>query len=57
MKIMPFTFGFPFGLTTTFPANLPLPAKLVYQLLEPIDIPAQFGEDPDVNGSTLTSAR
>lgn len=48
MKIMPFTFGFPFGLTTTFPANFPLPAKLVYQVLQPIHIRAQFGKDPDV---------
>lgn len=49
MKIMPFTFGFPFGLTSAFPANLPLPSKLVYQVLEPIDITAQFGKDPDVD--------
>lgn len=49
MKIMPFTFGFPFGLTTTFPANLPLPAKLVYHMLEPIHIRAEFGNNPDVD--------
>lgn len=48
MKIMPFTFGFPFGLTTTIPANLPLPAKLVYQVLEPIYVRRQFGNNPDV---------
>ncbi len=48
MKIMPFTVGFPFGVTTTFPANMPLPAKLVYQMLEPIDITTQFGKNPDV---------
>jgi len=49
MKILPFTVGFPFGLTTIFPANMPLPAKLVYQVLEPIDIGAQFGKNPDVD--------
>ncbi len=49
MKIMPFTIGVPFGLTSTFPANLPLPAKLVYQVLEPINVRAHFGKDPDVD--------
>ena len=48
MKIMPITIGVPFGLTATFPANLPLPAKLVYQVLEPINIRARFGKNPDV---------
>ena len=48
MKIFPLTVGFPFGLTTMMPANLPLPAKLVYQLLEPIHVRAEFGENPDV---------
>ena len=28
---------------------MPLPSKLVYQVLEPIDITAQFGKDPDVD--------
>ncbi len=48
MEILPFTIGVPFGLTSTIPANLPLPAKMVYQVLEPIDIAAQFGKDADV---------
>jgi hypothetical protein len=39
----------PFGLTGFFPANLPLPTKIVYHLLEPIDVVARFGEDADVN--------
>ena len=30
-------------------ANFPLPTKIIYQVLEPIDIVAQFGEDPDVD--------
>jgi 1-acyl-sn-glycerol-3-phosphate acyltransferase len=47
-EIMPVTIGFPFGASVFFPANLPLPAKLVYQVLEPIDIVARFGEHPDV---------
>jgi 1-acyl-sn-glycerol-3-phosphate acyltransferase len=44
LKILPLSFGFPFGLS---PLNLPMPTKIVTQVLEPIDIPAEFGEDPD----------
>ncbi|MFZ0227280.1 MAG: glycerol acyltransferase, partial [Mycobacterium sp.] len=40
--------GFPFGLSTVLPVNLPLPTKIVTQVLPPIDIVAAFGEDPDV---------
>jgi len=32
-----------------FPANMPLPAKVVCQVLEPIDIVARFGSNPDVH--------
>jgi 1-acyl-sn-glycerol-3-phosphate acyltransferase len=49
VEILPVTIGIPFGLTVFFPANMPLPAKIVYQVLEPIDIVAQFGENPDVH--------
>jgi hypothetical protein len=28
--------------------NLPLPAKIVTEVLPPIDITAQFGENPDI---------
>ena len=49
MEILPVTLGVPYGLTVLFPANLPLPAKITYQVLKPIDIAAQFGEHPDVN--------
>ena len=48
MEILPLSFGFPFGLSVIFPPNLPLPTKIVTQVLEPIDVVAQFGEDPDV---------
>jgi 1-acyl-sn-glycerol-3-phosphate acyltransferase len=49
MDILPLSFGFPFGLSVIFPPNLPLPAKVVTEVLEPIDLTARFGEDPDVN--------
>jgi 1-acyl-sn-glycerol-3-phosphate acyltransferase len=48
-KILPISFGFPFGLSAVLPVNLPLPTKIVMQVLEPIDIVAQFGEDPDID--------
>jgi 1-acyl-sn-glycerol-3-phosphate acyltransferase len=44
----PVSLGFPFGLTFAFPPNLPLPTKIVTQVLEPIDIRAEFGDDPDI---------
>jgi len=47
--ILPLGIGFPFGLTSTIPANFPLPSKIVTEVLEPIDIAAQFGDDPDVD--------
>jgi 1-acyl-sn-glycerol-3-phosphate acyltransferase len=46
--ILPLTVGFPFGLSAVVPVNIPLPTKIVTQVLPPIDIVAQFGEDPDV---------
>jgi 1-acyl-sn-glycerol-3-phosphate acyltransferase len=48
MDILPLSFGFPFGLSVIFPPNLPLPAKIVTEVLEPIDVTSRFGEDPDV---------
>jgi 1-acyl-sn-glycerol-3-phosphate acyltransferase len=49
MGIVPLSFGFPFGLSVIFPPNVPLPAKIVTEVLEPIDVTAQFGKDPDVD--------
>lgn len=44
----PISFGFPFGFTPGFPINLPLPTKITTQVLEPVDITAEFGTDPDL---------
>jgi 1-acyl-sn-glycerol-3-phosphate acyltransferase len=49
MEILPVTFGFPFGFSVLIPPNLPLPTKIVTQVLEPIDVVARFGPDPDVD--------
>jgi len=48
-KILPISFGFPFGLSAVLPVNVPLPTKIVMQVLPPIDIVAEFGENPDVD--------
>jgi 1-acyl-sn-glycerol-3-phosphate acyltransferase len=48
-KALPLTFGLPFGLTTVLPPNLPLPAKIIMEVLEPIDVAARFGDEPDVD--------
>lgn len=48
LDILPVTVGLPFGMTTFFPANFPLPTKIVNHVLEPIDIAARFGKNPDV---------
>jgi 1-acyl-sn-glycerol-3-phosphate acyltransferase len=47
--ILPITFGFPFGLSIlAVPVNLPLPTKIITQVLPPIDITARFGKHPEV---------
>ncbi|MCV7171474.1 MULTISPECIES: 1-acyl-sn-glycerol-3-phosphate acyltransferase [Mycolicibacterium] len=48
-KIVPVSFGFPFGLSAVVPLNMPLPTKIVTQVLPPIDIVAEFGENPDID--------
>jgi len=42
--LLPISIGFPFGLSII---NLPLPSKIVTQVLDPIDIEAEFGADAD----------
>uniref|UniRef100_A0A5Q5BJU3 Phospholipid/glycerol acyltransferase n=4 Tax=Mycobacteriaceae TaxID=1762 RepID=A0A5Q5BJU3_MYCSS len=46
--ILPISVGFPFGVSAVVPINLPLPTKIVTQVLAPIDVATQFGPDPDV---------
>lgn len=47
-KILPISIGFPFGLSAVLPVNIPLPTKIVMQVLDPIDILQQFGDNPDI---------
>lgn len=48
LDILPVSIGVPFGLSVIVPPNLPLPTKIVTEVLPPIDITARFGADPDV---------
>jgi 1-acyl-sn-glycerol-3-phosphate acyltransferase len=49
LKTLPIVVGFPFGLSVGgFPPFLPLPAKVTMELLEPIDLRAMYGAEPDV---------
>ena len=47
--ILPISFGFPFGLSVVWPVNMPLPTKIVVEVLPAIDIVAEFGDTPDVD--------
>jgi 1-acyl-sn-glycerol-3-phosphate acyltransferase len=47
--ILPVTLGFPFGLSVIMPPNLPLPTKIVTDVLDPIDVVERFGEHPAVD--------
>ncbi len=49
VKILPISVGFPFGLSAVIPVNVPLPAKIVMQVLEPIDVTAEFGDEPNID--------
>lgn len=49
LEILPVSFGFPFGLSVFAPPNLPLPVKIVAQVLDPINVAAQFGQHPEVS--------
>src|ERR1700749_547296 len=49
VKILPISVGFPFGLSAVFPVKVSLPTKIVMQVLDPIDVTAEFGEDPDID--------
>ena len=45
--ILPVSFGFPFGLSVLIPVNMPLPSKIVNEVLEPIDVVGHWGAHPD----------
>jgi len=51
-KVVPLSVGLPFGLSAVLPFNLPLPSKIVMQVLPPIDptaIALESGDEPDID--------
>ncbi|MCX2932853.1 1-acyl-sn-glycerol-3-phosphate acyltransferase [Mycobacterium sp. CVI_P3] len=46
--ILPISVGFPFGLSVLVPVNMPLPTKIITEVLKPIDVIAEYGDDADV---------
>jgi 1-acyl-sn-glycerol-3-phosphate acyltransferase len=49
LKALPVMLSLPWGLQIGPQQHLPLPSKITIQLLEPIDLRATYGEDPDVD--------
>ncbi len=49
LKVLPPVLGPPFGVTIMdLPMRIPLPAKISIEVLDPIDLTKQLGEDPDI---------
>jgi hypothetical protein len=50
LNTVPVSIGLPFGVSLggLLPPTLPLPTKIVTQILESIDVTAQFGDNPDI---------
>jgi 1-acyl-sn-glycerol-3-phosphate acyltransferase len=50
LKVLPISIALPWGLNVgDFLGHLPLPAKITVEVLEPIDVREQFGDDPDLD--------
>ncbi|MBS9535435.1 1-acyl-sn-glycerol-3-phosphate acyltransferase [Mycobacterium sp. M1] len=49
LKVCPIVVGFPFGLSSGFAPNLPMPSKIVTRILEPIHLEREFGPDPVID--------
>ena len=47
---MPISLALPWGMNVgDLLGHIPLPAKITIEVLPPIDLPAQFGDDPDLD--------
>jgi len=50
LKVLPISLALPWGLNVgDMLTHIPLPAKLTLEVLPPIRLRAQFGDDPDVD--------
>ncbi|MBX7434581.1 1-acyl-sn-glycerol-3-phosphate acyltransferase [Mycobacterium sp. Y57] len=45
--ILPVSIGFPFGPSALLPVNMPLPTKIITEVLKPVDVIAEYGPDAD----------
>jgi 1-acyl-sn-glycerol-3-phosphate acyltransferase len=51
LKVLPISIAPPWGLNMgDLAGHLPLPAKITTQVLDPIDLYEEFGDDPDIDG-------
>jgi 1-acyl-sn-glycerol-3-phosphate acyltransferase len=52
LKVLPIAIGPPLGATVLdFPGRIPLPSKIVVQVLQPLDLEERLGPDPDVDAA------
>jgi 1-acyl-sn-glycerol-3-phosphate acyltransferase len=52
LKVLPISLALPWGLNVgDMLGHLPLPAKITIQVLDPIDVRARFGDEPDWNAA------
>ena len=50
LKVLPVAIGPPFGVTVLdLPGRLPLPSKITIRVLDPIDLRARLGPDPNID--------
>jgi 1-acyl-sn-glycerol-3-phosphate acyltransferase len=50
LKVLPISIALPWGLNVgDFLGHVPLPAKITVEVLEPIDVREQFGDEPDTS--------
>jgi 1-acyl-sn-glycerol-3-phosphate acyltransferase len=50
LKVLPPVLGPPFGVTVLdLPGRVPIPAKIAIEVLEPIDLRARLGSEPDID--------
>jgi len=50
LKVLPISLSFPWGLNVgDFFGHWPLPAKITVEVLPPVDLREEFGDDPDVD--------
>jgi len=50
LKVLPISIAAPWGLNIgDFASHIPLPAKITVEVLPPIDVRKEFGEDPDLD--------